>query len=304
MDADEARRIGGVLRQRGDRQRRGVGGEDRARRRSAASARPVASAFTARSSNTASMTSGSRRARRSRRSAGCGRAAPPCRPRVMPAALATSLPARSARNAPCPSRPLPRSRSISTTSMPARARDIGDAGAHEAGADDADAFRLAWPARRPAGARPCRVPASRRRASGSSPPPRGSAAHARSSGFRPCSAASMGSCRPSNTDCSRKRAPGIVVVASPCGRARWPPARAGSRPARTLSAPPPADSPSRPTASSGFRPPRIMPRAVSTSAFARHRPGRRGFIGQRLLRRHGWSPSAGSPGRPGPPPCA
>ena len=54
-------------------------------------------------------------------------------------------------------------------------RDIGDAGAHEAGAEHADLLELGFAARRPGGGRPCSVPAATRTASGSSSPLRSSA---------------------------------------------------------------------------------------------------------------------------------
>ena len=110
------------------------------------------------------------------------------------------------------------SRSISTTSMPACAADIGDARAHEAGADDADLFDRASAARSSAGARPCSTPASTRTASGSSPPLPASAGSWRTSAISTRSARSIGNCRPSidaSAGWPRRR---IIVVASRGGR--------------------------------------------------------------------------------------
>ncbi len=86
------------------------------------------------------------------------------------AALLHRIGDQACRNAPCPSRRTAMSRSSSTTGMPALAVHIGDAGAHEAGAEHADLLELRLRHARPAGARPCSVPAARRTASGSSPP--------------------------------------------------------------------------------------------------------------------------------------
>ena len=159
-----------VFGERGDRQRRGVGGEDRVGASAAAAALAIGLRL-----DLAILEHGLDdevavlRARRSRRS------------RVMRASSASRSPAlarpfaiRSSITSLCdgalPLSALSWSRSISTTSMPACARDIGDAGAHEAGADDADLLELGRRHVRADGARPCSVPASRGTASGSSPP--------------------------------------------------------------------------------------------------------------------------------------
>ena len=199
------------------------------------------------------------------------------------------------RNAPCPSRRKARSRSISTTSMPAMRRDIGDAGAHEAGADHAE---LADRAARLGGGTPRALVElllgdeeradHRRRLFRREHMREVAALHFQRRVHRQLQPLEGGlqqiARRPDN--CRR----------SPCGRARWPRARAGSRRARTPAPRLPADSLSGPRASPAFSPPASIASRASTSS-SRGAIWSTSFIGERLLRRRCRSPSAGTPAR-------
>ncbi len=112
-------------------------------------------------------------------------------------------------------------------------RDIGDARAHEAGAENADLLQGRRRDVFRAGARPSRVRSSKGTASGSSPPPPASAEYARTSGLRragqgPSAIAALH--RPH----AEWLSPPDNCPWSRGGRWRWRRARSSCRPARTL----------------------------------------------------------------------